>query len=104
LRFEDARGNGINVALRIMSFAELRQLLVSHSYYDIVSCLLQEYAQLFQYKGVKADNHIREHYIYSMALKFLPFIYSSMSAEVGRNMTCPWKKVHRPNSTCVYST
>jgi class 3 adenylate cyclase len=89
LRFEDARGNGINVALRIMSFAELRQLLVSHSYYDIVSCLLQEYAQLFQYKGVKADNHIREHDIYSMALKFLPFIHSSMSAEVGRNISCP---------------
>jgi hypothetical protein len=57
--------------------------------YDIVSCLLQEYAQLFQYKGVKTDNHIREHDIYSMALKFLPFIRSSMSAEVGRNMTCP---------------
>jgi hypothetical protein len=50
---------------------------------------LQEYTQLFQYKGVKTDNHIREHDIYSMALKFLPFIRSSMSAEVGRNMTCP---------------
>jgi|GEM_PF-1925984 hypothetical protein len=88
-RFEDAWGDGINVAQRIMSFAEPRQLLVSRSYYDIIFCLLQEYAQLFQYKGAKADKLIHEHDIYSMALKFLPFILSSMSAEVGRNMTYP---------------
>jgi hypothetical protein len=54
-----------------------------------VSCLLQECAQLFQYKGAKADKHIRKHDIYSMALKFLTFILSYMSAEVGRNMTYP---------------
>jgi hypothetical protein len=89
LRFEDAWGDGINVAQRIMSFAEPRQLLVSSSYYDIVSCLLQECAQLFQYEGEKADKHIREHDIYSMTLKFLPFILSYMLAEVGRNMAYP---------------
>jgi hypothetical protein len=49
-----------------MSFAENGQLLVSRSYYDIVSCLSQEYAQLFQFKGVKADKHIRDHYLYSV--------------------------------------
>ncbi len=59
-------GDGINIAQRIMSFAENGQLLVSRSYYDIVSCLSQEYAQLFQYKGVKADKHIRDHYLYSV--------------------------------------
>jgi hypothetical protein len=59
-------GDGINVAQRIMSFAEPGQLLVSRSYYDIVSCLSQEYAQLFQYKGAKADKHVREHDIYSV--------------------------------------
>ena len=59
-------GDGINVAQRIMSFAEEGQLLVSRSYYDIVSCLSQEYAQLFQYKGARADKHIREHDIYSV--------------------------------------
>jgi hypothetical protein len=89
LRFEDAWGDGINVAQRIMSFAEPRQLRLCRSYYDIIFCLLQEYAQLFQYKGAKADKHIREHDIYSMVLKFLPFILSSTSAEVGRKMTCP---------------
>ncbi len=59
-------GDGINVAQRIMSFAEPGQLLVSRSYYDIVSCLSEEYARLFHYKGAKADKHIREHDIYSV--------------------------------------
>jgi hypothetical protein len=59
-------GDGLNVAQRIMSFAETGQLLVSRSYYDIVSCLSQEYAQLFQYKGARADKHIREHDIYAV--------------------------------------
>jgi hypothetical protein len=59
-------GDGINIAQRIMSFAETGQLLVSRSYYDIVSCLSQEYTQLFQYKGARADKHIREHDIYAV--------------------------------------
>jgi flagellar basal body-associated protein FliL len=59
-------GDGINIAQRIMSFAENGQLLVSRSYYDIVSCLSQEYAQLFQYKGARADKHIRDHYVYAV--------------------------------------
>jgi class 3 adenylate cyclase/cytoskeletal protein RodZ len=59
-------GDGINVSQRIMSFAEPGQLLVSRSYYDIVSCLSQEYSQLFQYQGARADKHIREHDIYAV--------------------------------------
>jgi class 3 adenylate cyclase len=59
-------GDGINVSQRIMSFAEPGQLLVSRSYFDIVSCLSQEYAKLFQYQGARADKHIREHDIYAV--------------------------------------
>ena len=59
-------GDGINIAQRIMSFSDPGQLLVSRSYFDVVSCLSQEYAQLFQYKGARADKHIREHDIYSV--------------------------------------
>jgi hypothetical protein len=59
-------GDGINVAQRIMSFAEPGQLLVSRSYFDIVSCLSQEYARLFEYQGARADKHIREHDVYSV--------------------------------------
>lgn len=59
-------GDGINAAERIMSFCEPGQLLVSRSYYDIVSCLSREYAQLFHYQGSRADKHIREHDVYSV--------------------------------------
>ena len=43
-------GDGINVAQRVMSFAEPGKLLVSRSYYEIISCLSQEYAKLFNYE------------------------------------------------------
>ena len=69
-------GDGINVSQRIMSFAEPGQLLVSRSYYDIVSCLSQEYAKLFQYQGARADKHVREHDIYAVentGLNPIPF-------------------------------
>jgi class 3 adenylate cyclase len=57
-------GDGINIAQRVMTFAKPGQILVSRSYYDVVSCLSQEYAQLFHYLGLRADKHIREHEIY----------------------------------------
>lgn len=59
-------GDGINVGQRVMSFAEPGQILVSRSYYEVVSCLTQEYAKLFQYLGTRADKHVRQHEIYSI--------------------------------------
>jgi class 3 adenylate cyclase len=59
-------GDGINVAQRVMSFAEPNQILVSRSYYEIVSRLSQEYTRLFQYLGVHRDKHVREHEVYVM--------------------------------------
>jgi len=59
-------GDGINVAQRVMAFAQPGQVLVSRSYFEVVSCLSQEYAKLFHYLGMKADKHIREHEIYSV--------------------------------------
>ncbi len=57
-------GDGINVAQRIMSFAEPGQILASRSYYDVVSCLSDEYAKLFSYEGSRTDKHVREHEVY----------------------------------------
>jgi class 3 adenylate cyclase len=59
-------GDGINVAQRIMSFASPGELLVSRSYYDVISCLSEDYARLFEYRGARADKHIREHDIYEV--------------------------------------
>lgn len=59
-------GDGINIAQRVMSFAEPGQVLVSRSYYEVISCLSREYADLFHYEGPRADKNVREHQIYSV--------------------------------------
>jgi len=59
-------GDGINVAQRVMSFAQPGQILVSRSFYDVVSCLSDEYARLFHYLGMKSDKHVREHQVYAV--------------------------------------
>src|SRR5258706_3084065 len=47
-----------------MSFARPGQIVVSRSYYDVVSNLASEYAKLFHYEGSRTDKHVREHEIY----------------------------------------
>lgn len=59
-------GDGINVAQRIMSFAEPGTVLVSRSYYEVVSCLSEEYAQLFHHEGSRTDKHVRDHEVYGV--------------------------------------
>jgi class 3 adenylate cyclase len=59
-------GDGINVAQRVMSFAVPNQILVSRSFYEVVSRLSQEYARLFQYAGLHRDKHVREHELYEV--------------------------------------
>ncbi|MBV8032862.1 MAG: PEGA domain-containing protein [Betaproteobacteria bacterium] len=59
-------GDGINVAQRVMSFARPGQLLVSRSFYEVVSCLSRDYASLFQHEGSRTDKHVREHEVYSV--------------------------------------
>ena len=57
-------GDGINVAQRVMSFAQPGEVLVSRSYYEVVSHLSQEYSLLFEYQGARADKHVRDHEVY----------------------------------------
>jgi class 3 adenylate cyclase len=59
-------GDGINVAQRVMSFAGPGQLLVSRSFYEVVSCLSRDYASLFHHEGARTDKHVREHDVYSV--------------------------------------
>ncbi|MBI2312189.1 MAG: PEGA domain-containing protein [Betaproteobacteria bacterium] len=59
-------GDGINVAQRIMSFAQINQVLIARSYYEVVSRLSEEYAQLFNYEGSRTDKHVREHEVYAL--------------------------------------
>jgi len=59
-------GDGINVAQRIMGFADVDQILVSRSYYDAVSRLSPQYAGMFNYQGSRTDKHVREHEVYAI--------------------------------------
>lgn len=59
-------GDGINVAQRVMGFADASQILVSRSYYDAVSRLSAQYTGMFHYQGSRTDKHVREHEIYAI--------------------------------------
>lgn len=57
-------GDGVNDAQRVMDFAEPGQLMVSNSYYDMISCFSRDYSRLFLYEGKRRDKHAREHEVY----------------------------------------
>jgi hypothetical protein len=59
-------GDGINVGQRVMSFADPGQLLVSRSFYEVVSRLSDEYENLFTHLGERKDKHVRAHEVYSV--------------------------------------
>jgi hypothetical protein len=61
-------GDGVNVAQRIMSFAEVGEILVSRSYYEVVARLREGNERLFRYMGSKRDKHVREHQLYAFGL------------------------------------
>jgi class 3 adenylate cyclase len=60
-------GDGINVAQRIMSFAEAGELLVSRSFYEVVQLLSGDYATMFKQEGARSDKHNRAHELYSVS-------------------------------------
>lgn len=57
-------GDAINMAQRVMSFADDNQLAVSRSYYDTIVSISSDYKSRFKYMGAKADKHGREHVIF----------------------------------------
>ena len=59
-------GDAINDAQRVMSFAEPNQILVSRSYYEVVSRLTKDFTNMFSYFGIKQDKHVREHEVYQI--------------------------------------
>jgi class 3 adenylate cyclase len=63
----NALGDGINAGQRIMSFAGENQILVSQSYFEVVSRLSDDYKNLFTLKGIEKDKHIREHTVYHLS-------------------------------------
>lgn len=60
-------GDGINVAQRIMGFAEPNQITVSRSFHEVTSCLSKNIADLYAYLGSKTDKHVRKYQVYAIA-------------------------------------
>lgn len=60
-------GDGINVAQRVMDFAQPNQVLVSRAYYDVISRITDDTADMFNYLGQYEDKHGRLHELYAAA-------------------------------------
>ncbi len=73
-------GDGINVAQRIMAFADINQILLSRSYFDAVSRLSPQYAGMFRFKGSHTDKHVREHEVYAIRLPGEETVQTPLSA------------------------
>jgi class 3 adenylate cyclase len=63
----NAIGDGMNAGQRVMSFAGENQILVSQSFFEVVSRLSDDYKTLFRLKGVEKDKHVREHTVYDLS-------------------------------------
>ncbi|MBI5277010.1 MAG: protein kinase [Burkholderiales bacterium] len=59
-------GDGINVARRVMDFAQPNQVLVSRGYYDVISRITDDTADMFMYLGNFEDKHGRMHELYAV--------------------------------------
>jgi hypothetical protein len=87
-------GDGINVAQRVMGFADPSQILVSRSYFDAVSRLSAQYTGMFHYQGSRTDKHVREHEVYAIGY---PGDQTSKSiAATGGDEKLPGRDVRMP--------
>src|SRR5690606_24189634 len=59
-------GDGINVAQRIMDFAQPNQIVVSRAYYDVISRISDNATGMFSPLGPHLDKHLRSHDIYAV--------------------------------------
>ena len=60
-------GDGMNVAQRIMDFAQPNQVLVSRAFFDVVSRITDDTNNTFEYLGQHGDKHGRLHEVYSVS-------------------------------------
>ncbi|MCH8273994.1 MAG: tetratricopeptide repeat protein [Armatimonadetes bacterium] len=59
-------GDGMNVGQRIVSFARPGQLLVSRSFFEVVSRISEDQGGSFRNCGARRDKHGREHDLYEV--------------------------------------
>ncbi|MRR06085.1 MAG: hypothetical protein EG828_03935 [Deltaproteobacteria bacterium] len=81
-------GDGINVAQRIMSFAEPNQVTVSRSFHEVTSCLSKDIADLYFYIGSRTDKNVRKYQVYSIGNPNPGFNLSSTPKDGGASDIC----------------
>lgn len=59
-------GDGVNVAQRIVGFAESGQIVASRAYCKEVCKISAPYKKLFSFHGAHTDKHVREHELYAV--------------------------------------
>ena len=66
---QNCLGSGINDAQRVMDFAKPNELLVSESYFDVVSKISDNYSKHLTLQGTHLDKHNKEHVVYRFESK-----------------------------------
>jgi tetratricopeptide (TPR) repeat protein/class 3 adenylate cyclase len=90
---QNAIGDGMNDGQRIMSFAAENQILVSQSFYEVVSRLSDDYKTLFTLKGVEKDKHVREHTVYKLSPPVAERIQGPVAPEQAASMPAEPERV-----------
>nr|WP_295772160.1 protein kinase [Rhodoferax sp.] len=75
-------GDGINVAQRVMDFSKPNVIVVSRAYYDVISQISDNAANLFNYLGPHTDKHQRIHEIYAVIDRTGQAVQVSASADI----------------------
>ena len=91
-------GDGVGVAQHVMNFCEPGEILVSRSYFEMVSRLNEEFTSLFEHAGIRADKHVREYEVYSVSNK------SPLSGYAKKSQVTPkFDKAENSRPTQLYS-
>ncbi len=94
-------GDAINVAQRIMSFAEPNQILVSRSYYEVASRLTKDLTNMFSYFGIKQDKHVREHEVYQIKAS-IDEMYAKDGLKHGDVVNNAWTKLDETDKVAAH--
>jgi serine/threonine protein kinase len=95
-------GDGINVAQRVMDFAQPNQVLVSRAYYDVISRITDDTADMFMYLGQFEDKHGRIHEIYSADSGAQRNTTRKQGPSTGFTQTVPMKAVQPLDDEAVH--
>ena len=82
-------GDGINVAERIAGFAEPDGVLVSRSYFEVVSRVSPEFQRVFRFDGTRTDRQVRDHAVYVVEISEATALQANEVARLAARTAAP---------------